>query len=39
LKEVGMQKSEAERREVIELSLDGVPKAFWPKLDGTFDTD
>ena len=39
LKEVGLQKSEAERLEVIALSLDGVPKAFWPKTDGTFDTD
>lgn len=37
LKDVGLQKSEAERREVMELALDGVPKAFWPTLNGTFD--
>lgn len=37
LRDVGTQRGEAERLEVMHQALDGVPKAFWPTPRGTFD--
>jgi hypothetical protein len=37
LKESGLRISEFERRVVMEQALDGVPKAFWPSPNGSFD--
>lgn len=36
LQTVGQQKSEDERRAVMESVLAGVPRAFWPRVDGSF---
>ncbi len=36
LQAVGQQKDETVRQSIMASALDDVPKAFWPKVDGTF---
>ncbi|WP_028998728.1 CHAT domain-containing protein [Azohydromonas australica] len=36
LQTIGLQKSEAERIEILKRTLNDVPQPFWPRPDGTF---
>jgi len=36
LQAVGQQKDESVRQTIMASALDDVPKAFWPKVDGSF---